>query len=147
MFARPALLTRVALHASLGLSLSGMGVACAQQPRLGAGALLESSRQVAADQARQAESGVAAQVSKSLPAAATPHAAGMQSLQDGGGQGRGAQDSPFGTGYERRMERAAAAAGLSVGSPARPAAAGAAAGGGAGGGAQAGGQGSGRGRR
>ena len=147
MFSRPAALTRIAVHASLALSLSGLGLACAQQPRLGAGALFESSRQVAADQAHQAESGVAAQVSKSLPEAAAPHAAGIRGLHGDGAQGRSAQDSPFGTGYERRMERAAAAAGLSVGSPSRPAAAGAAAGGGAGGGAQAGGQGSGRGRR
>jgi hypothetical protein len=130
------------MHASLGLSLSGAGLAYAQQPRLGAGALFESSRQVAADQARQAESSVAAQASKSLPGVPTGQMAGLQGLSN-----NGAQDSPFGTGYERRMERAAAAAGLSVGSPARPAAAGAAAGGGAGAGAQAGGQGSGRGRR
>jgi hypothetical protein len=147
MFARPALVTRVALQASLGLSLCGMGLASAQQPRLSAGALFESSRQVAVDQAQQAESGVAAQVSKALPAAAMPPAVGLRGLQGDGGQGRGATDSPFGTGYERRMERAAAAAGLSDGAPARPAAAGTAAGGGAGAGAHAGGQGSGRGRR
>ena len=123
-----------------------MGLACAQQPRLGAGTLFESSRQVAADQAHQAESDVAAQVRKSLPTAAMPTAAGIRDLQGDSGQGRGTSDSPFGTGYERRMERAAAAAGLSVGSPSSPAAAGAAAGGGAGVGAHAGGQGSGRGR-
>jgi hypothetical protein len=147
MFSRPALLIRVVMYASLGLSLSDAGLASAQQPRLGAGVLFESSRQVAADQARQAESGVAAQASKSLPGAPTGHMAGLQALSGNSPQGHGTQDSPFGTGYERRMERAAAAAGLSIGSPSRPAAAGAAAGGGAGAGAHAGGQGSGRGRR
>ncbi len=82
MFARPALVTRIALQASLGLSLCGMGLASAQQPRLSAGALFESSRQVAVDQAQQAESGVAAQVSKALPAAAMSPAVGLRGLPD-----------------------------------------------------------------
>ncbi|MGA8008484.1 MAG: hypothetical protein WCA24_03730, partial [Thiomonas sp.] len=95
MFARPALLTRLAIHASLGLSLSGMGLASAQQPRLGAGVLFESSRQAAADQARQAELGVAAQIRKSLPATSANTAKGIRGLQD-----ISPEDSPFGTGYE-----------------------------------------------
>ncbi|MDY0331042.1 MAG: hypothetical protein RBR52_11155 [Thiomonas sp.] len=131
------------LFACIGLSLAGVGAAAAQQTPLNAGALFDSTRQVAADQARQAEAGAAAQVGKSLHSPAVGAQTGLPALQ-----GPPGQHAPFGTGYERRMERAAAMAGLAVGSPARPAAAGAVAGGaGPGGGSHAGGQGSGRGRR
>lgn len=147
MSCRPALFRRIVASASLVPLLASMGLACAQTSSLGKGALFESSRQVANDQARQIESGAAAPLRQVQPPVATGIAPAFQELQ-GGGQNHGAQDSPFGTGYERRMERAAAAAGLSAGSPARPAAAGAAAGGaGAAGGGQPGGHGSGRGRR
>ena len=147
-------LVRTAMHAfaqsclrltvGLGLSLAGLATAQAQQKPLSAGALFDATRQVAADQARQAEAGAAAQAGKSLHSPVAGAATGLSALQAPHGK-----EAPFGTGYERRMERAAAMAGLAVGSPARPAAAGAAAGGGAGagGGAHAGGQGSGRGRR
>lgn len=143
----PRPLPRLALRAALTLALAGLGTVHAEQRHLGAGALFESSRQAAADQARQTEAGAAAQVRKSLPAVS---GSALDGLGLPGSQGReqgraGTQDAPYGTGYERRMERAAAAAGLSIGSPSRPSAGGAAAGAGAAGGG--GGQGSGRGRR
>ena len=147
MSSRTALFHRIAAQLSLAPLLAGMSLAAAQQPQLSKGALFESSRQVAADQARQTESRVAPPLREVPPAAPAGIAPALRELT-GAGKGHGAQDSPFGTGYERRMERAAAAAGLSGGSPNRPAAAGAAAGGaGAAAGAHAGGQGSGRGRR
>ena len=132
---------------SLLALLGSMSVASAQQPQLGKGALFQASRQVAADQARQVEGSVAPPLRQAPSVAPSGMAPVLRELQ-AGGPNRDAQDSPFGTGYERRMERAAAAAGLADGTPARPAAAGAAAGGaGAAAGAQVGGQGSGRGRR
>lgn len=147
MFSRPVLLLCIAASASLGPLLAGKGLASAQETHLNKGALFESSRQAAADQARQTESSVAGLLRQAQPVAPKGIAPVLRELQ-GDGRGHGTQDSPFGTGYERRMERAAAAAGLSNGSPSRPAAAGAAAGGaGAAAGAQADGQGSGRGRR
>lgn len=140
-------LLRLVLRTALALTLAGLGTVHAEQRRLGAGALFESSRQAAADQARQTEAGAAAQVRKSLPAVPNAGRGGL-GLQGPQGQEQGlagTQDAPYGTGYERRMERASAAAGLSIGSPSRPSAGGAAAGAGAAGGG--GGQGSGRGRR
>jgi hypothetical protein len=126
MLSRPVLLLCLAASASLGPLLAGMGLASAQQTPLDKGALYESSRQVAADQARQTESGIAGFLRQAQPVAPTGIAPVLRELQ-GARRGHGTQDSPFGTGYERRMERAAAA-GLSNGSPSRPAAADAAAG-------------------
>ncbi len=147
MSLRPVPFHRVIASLSV-MSLLGIGgTAGAQQPRLDRGTLLEASRQVAADQARLLEGSVAPPLRQTPSVPSTGDTPALRRLQTGG-PSREVQDSPFGTGYERRMERAAAAAGLTEGAPSRPAAAGAAAGGaGAAAGAHAGGQGSGRGRR
>jgi hypothetical protein len=150
MSLRSAVSVCVAWSAGFVLNTLAVGLVGAQQAsqqtHLGAGALYEASRQVAAEQARRAETDAIAQARRSLP----PVAAGPDPLPPGlpgvSGLRSGLRDDPpFGTGYEKRMARAAAAAGLAVGSPSRPAVAGAAAGG-AGAAAHAGGQG-GRGRR